>query len=50
MNVVMTGSGKFVEVQATAEKIAFDDAQLAALLGLARAGIVELTALQKSLE
>jgi ribonuclease PH len=47
MNVVMTGSGKFVEVQATAEKTAFDDAQLAALLGLARAGIAQLTALQR---
>src|ERR1700724_3057502 len=36
MNVVMTGSGKFVELQATAEKTAFDDAQLADLLALAR--------------
>src|SRR6476660_5722892 len=35
MNVVMTGAGKFVEVQATAEKTAFDDAQLAQLLALA---------------
>lgn len=48
MNVVMTGSGKFVEVQATAERFAFDDAQLTTLLGLARAGISELTAIQKS--
>jgi len=48
MNVVMTGSGKFVEVQATAEKSAFDDAQLATLLSLARAGIQDLTAIQKS--
>jgi ribonuclease PH len=48
MNVVMTGSGKFVEVQATAEKSAFDDAQLATLLALARAGIRDLTAIQKS--
>src|SRR5205823_138311 len=30
MNVVMTGSGQFVEVQATAEKGSFDDGQLAA--------------------
>src|SRR5580700_3417862 len=43
MNVVMTGSGKFVELQATAEKTAFDDAQLASLIGLARTGIGELT-------
>jgi ribonuclease PH len=50
MNVVMTGKGKFVEVQATAEKTAFDDAQLAALLGLARAGIDQLTAIQRGLE
>jgi ribonuclease PH len=50
MNVVMTGSGKFVEVQATAEKSAFDDEQLAQLLTLARGGIGELVALQRSLE
>ena len=50
MNVVMTGSGKFVEVQATAEKTPFDDPQLAELLGLARQGIAELIALQKSFE
>jgi ribonuclease PH len=50
MNVVMTGAGKFVEVQATAEKTAFDDAQLAVLLGLARAGISELTAIQRTFE
>ena len=50
MNVVMTGAGKFVEVQATAEKTAFDDAQLAQLLALARQGIGELVAIQKSFE
>ena len=50
MNVVMTGAGKFVEVQATAEKTAFDDAQLAELLGLARQGIGELVAIQKTFE
>jgi ribonuclease PH len=50
MNVVMTGKGKFVEVQATAEKTAFDDAQLAALLGLARTGINELSGIQRSFE
>src|SRR6202035_2465164 len=47
MNVVMTGAGKFVEVQATAEKTPFDDAQLAALLALARQGIGELVMIQK---
>jgi len=46
MNVVMTGSGRFVELQATAEKTAFDDQQLAQLLELARAGIRELIAIQ----
>jgi ribonuclease PH len=50
MNVVMTGSGRFVEVQATAEKTPFDDAQLATLLALARRGIEELVALQRSYE
>lgn len=47
MNVVVTGSGKFVEVQATAEQTPFDDAQLAALLALARRGAGELIAKQK---
>jgi ribonuclease PH len=51
MNVIMTGSGKFVELQATAEKVAFDDPQLAALIALARGGIEELTEIQnKALE
>jgi ribonuclease PH len=50
MNVVMTGSGKFVELQATAEKTAFDDAQMADLLALARNGIEQLVAVQKSFE
>ena len=50
MNVVMTGSGQFVELQATAEKVAFDDQQLATLLTLARSGIGELIAAQRALE
>jgi ribonuclease PH len=50
MNVVMTGAGKVVEVQATAEKTPFDDAQMADLLALARQGIEELVALQKQFE
>jgi ribonuclease PH len=49
MNVVMTGAGKFVELQATAEQEAFDDAHMASLVSLARAGIVELIALQRSI-
>jgi ribonuclease PH len=48
MNVVMTGSGKFVEVQATAEHNAFDDAQMAALVALARSGIARLSEIQKA--
>ena len=47
MNVVMTGAGKFVEVQATAEHAAFDDAQMAALVELARGGIARLIEIQK---
>lgn len=47
MNVVMTGSGKFVEVQATAEKTPFDDDALGALMTLARKGIADLSDLQK---
>jgi ribonuclease PH len=50
MNVVMTGAGKFVELQATAEKTAFDDAQLAGLVTLARRGIEELVAIQRRFE
>jgi ribonuclease PH len=48
MNVVMTGGGQFVEVQATAEHTPFDDGHMAAMLSLARTGIKELLELQKS--
>jgi ribonuclease PH len=47
MNVVMTGAGKFVEVQATAEHVPFDDAQMAQLIELARAGIAQLVEIQR---
>ena len=47
MNVVMTGSGKFVELQATAEKTPFDDNQMSQLLELARRGVFELISVQK---
>ncbi len=47
MNVVMTGTGGFIEVQGTAEGAAFSKAELDALLGLADKGIRELVALQK---
>ncbi len=46
MNVVMTGSGSFVEVQGTAEGAPFDRAELDALLTLAEKGCADLTGLQ----
>lgn len=48
MNVVMTGSGKFVEVQGTAEKGTFDRGELDTLLDLAAKGIGELTSFQEA--
>jgi ribonuclease PH len=47
MNVVMTGSGRFVEIQATAEQTPFEDGPLADLVALAKKGIAELTAAQR---
>lgn len=47
MNVVMTGSGRFVEVQGTAEGEPFDRETLNALLDLAAAGNTELQRLQR---
>jgi len=49
MNVVMTGSGRFVEVQATAEGKPFAAAELDQLLSLAAGGIRSLTEHQRSL-
>ncbi len=46
MNVVMTGAGRFVEVQGTAEAGAFDRAMLDAMLDLAAAGCAELCKIQ----
>jgi ribonuclease PH len=46
MNVVMTGSGSFVEIQGTAEGAPFDRDELDALLTLAAKGCVDLTKLQ----
>ena len=42
LNVVMTGEGRLVEVQATAERVAFDRQELDALLDLAAAGIEKI--------
>ena len=47
MNVVMTGAGRFVEVQGTAEGMAFTRSELDSLLGLAEAGITEIMELQR---
>ncbi len=47
MNVVMTGAGHFVEVQGTAEGVAFTRKEMDALLGLAEKGIGELVTLQQ---
>jgi ribonuclease PH len=49
MNVVMTGGGKFVEVQATAEGHPFGGAELQDLLALAAAGIRRITEHQSTL-
>ena len=46
MNIVMTGKGGFVEIQGTAEGEAFSDADMQAMLALAKAGISELSAKQ----
>jgi len=47
MNIVMTGGGRFVEVQGTAEGAAFSRDEMGALLGLADQGIRELIAAQR---
>jgi ribonuclease PH len=48
MNVVMTGSGRFVEVQGTAEGMAFSRSELDQMLDLAQAGIATLVAEQRA--
>ena len=47
MNLVLTGSDKFIEIQATAERSPFDDPQLAELLKFARNGIAQLRLIQE---
>jgi ribonuclease PH len=47
MNLVITGEGKFIEVQGTAEGAPFDRAELDSLLELGTAGCLELTKLQQ---
>lgn len=46
-NFVMTGTGGIVEIQGTAEGAPFTEAEFAALLAMARDGIVRLIELQK---
>jgi ribonuclease PH len=48
MNVVMTGSGGFVEVQGTAEGAPFTRAEMDALLALAGGGIARIVAMQRA--
>jgi ribonuclease PH len=49
MNVVMTGAGRFVEVQGTAEGTPFSKSELDDLVGLAERGIAEIFGLQREL-
>ena len=47
MNLVMTGSGQFIEIQGTGEEATFSDYELAELIALGRRGIEQLTAIQR---
>ncbi|HOU36471.1 MAG TPA: ribonuclease PH [Candidatus Omnitrophota bacterium] len=47
MNVVMTSAGEFIEIQGTAERVAFNKNEMAAMLALAQSGIERLIGLQK---
>lgn len=48
MNVVMTGAGEFVELQATAERSSFKDERLVEMIALARLGLQQLFEIQKA--
>ena len=48
MNVVMTDSGQFIEIQGTAEGQPFSDTEMQQMLALARKGITELSAQQQA--
>lgn len=48
MNIVMTGEGRFIEVQGTGEEATFSAEELQSLLTLARSGIQKLTELQQA--
>ena len=47
MNLVMTGGGKFIEIQGTGEEATFTEEQLVEFLRLGKKGIAELTEIQK---
>jgi ribonuclease PH len=47
MNLVMTGSGQFIEIQGTGEEATFSEYELAELVALGRRGIEQLTAIQR---
>ncbi|MDD5238275.1 MAG: ribonuclease PH [Candidatus Omnitrophica bacterium] len=49
MNIVMTGSGEFIEIQGTAERKTFNEKQMNQLLALAKNGISELIDTQRNL-
>jgi len=46
MNVVLTGDGKYIELQGTGEQYAFTDEELAAMINQAKKGINQLTQIQ----
>ena len=48
-NFVLTGSGKFVEIQGTAEQVPFSRDELDSLMELAEKGIGELATMQKAI-
>jgi ribonuclease PH len=48
MNLVMNGSGEFIELQGTGEESAYTEAQLAAMLAVGKAGIKQLLDLQQA--
>ena len=49
MNLVMTGAGKFIEIQGTGEERPFDQTELTAMLSIGQKGIQELMTMQKSI-
>ena len=49
MNLVMTGDGRFVEIQGTAEKVPFNEKEMKALLTLAKKGIRQLIKTEQEL-